>query len=131
MTHDPLAPISDIIREETTFFLRLVMFVAFCALAALALGAFAAPRAGGPEECAVIGDIGITARALAEEGLAQDSARRILDRMYPAALAAKWADPILRIAYTDKRSARQFANDLGSACMQRMGDVDGFLGVNA
>lgn len=90
----------------------------------------AAPRAGSAEECAGIADMAITARAMAEEKVAQEVAGRVLARMYPKELLAKWSESIVRTAYNEARGAAAFASDLLLACRRSGGVVDGVLGVS-
>jgi len=127
---EPFAPLDELRSETLQFGRHLLVFFLFVVLLCIATGAFAAPSAASGEECAAAADMAITSRALAEEEIPEDAARKVLERMYPAPMIAKWADAILRAAYTDKRSAKRFAGDLMGACLRSRGDLDGVLGVS-
>lgn len=134
MTHAPFDSLSrtlgEHLRQVQAFWLRLVLLVALLALTvSWAGGAHAAPRAQSADECFLITDMGVTARALAEEGLALEAAVRVLARMYPEKMAAKWALAIAARAQTDRRTAKEFAARLYEHCTTNTGNVDGFLGV--
>jgi len=104
--------------------------VAFIILLVFASGVFAAPRAGSQEECAAIADMGVTARALAEEKLSVGATMSVMGRMYHPALMAKWGESIVKAAHRDQRAAKDFAGALANSCMERQGVMDSFLGTS-
>lgn len=122
-------PLDDLCSETAALGRRLVMWLLAIALAGFCATAFAAPRAESGEECSHPADLAVTARALAEEGISREQAAKVVARMYPKALIAKWAEAVLKAAYADSRPAAKFASDLIQHCYKSQGDLDGFLGV--
>ena len=125
----PLSPFDDLYADTAAFGRRLVLWVLAIALLGFPLVALAAPRAASAEECAHAADVAVTARALAEEGLPAERTAKVLERMYPKAVFAKWGEVIVKSAYADKRGAAQYASDLLKHCYTSQGNLDGFLGV--
>lgn len=134
MTHAPFDSFSRSLGEHLkhvqAFWVRLMLLLVLLAAAlSFAVRAEAAPRAQSAQECAAIADMGITARALAQEELAVEAMMRVLARMYPEKMMGKWALSLAQAASRDKASAKDFAAKLYEACLTSQGSVDGVLGV--
>lgn len=93
--------------------------------------ALAAPRAGSAEECYYVSDMALTARALAIEGVPEETTYRIIARMYKGPSASNWFQTIITGARVDKREAGDYARALYQHCTNNRGNVDAFFGVGA
>lgn len=119
-----------------SWFVRVVVLV----LLALALAmifapqALPAPKAENAMECAMAGDMAVTARAMAEEKIEREVALRVMDRIYDAGSERGVAlmRAIVNTAYALKdTSAENFAGELTRHCVRSGGDMDGVLGTDS
>jgi hypothetical protein len=87
-------------------------------------------QAASSNECREFADMAITIRAMAQEGVTKDQAAGAVARIYsmPEARIAFIAAHIMGIAYSDKREAADFANQLAVSCISHRGDLGPFLG---
>lgn len=88
-------------------------------------------QAASGNECREFADMAITIRAMAQEGVSKEQAAGAVVRIYnmPEKRVVDIANVILRVAYSDKREAAEFANQLAVSCIQHRGDLTTFLGT--
>jgi hypothetical protein len=101
------------------------------ALACAAATVPAAPKAADPSECNFFADMAIVVRALSAVGVAKEKAREVIPHIYllPDNRVVEIAAAVLDAGYRDQRVAREFATELGRACMSGGGNMDSVLGV--
>jgi len=102
------------------------------AIALLAGGAFAAPRAKSALECGVAADMAVVAHSLAREEVQRPKAGAIMARIYDVAASDRGQalmKDILEAAYSHRGpSSQQFAEDLLATCLKGGGNMDPVLG---
>lgn len=120
----------------------LATFIVVASLLILPLSVHAAPKAASQAECNFLTDMAITAQALAKQGLPVDVQRQILTRIYLPEAAISGANPelikhlraMLEAVLASsgnyvKLGDGAYAEQLGTACLEKGGDMDSVLGV--
>lgn len=101
-------------------------------LAAVALGANAAPKAESAVECGIAADMAVVARSLAEEQVQRPQASAIMARIYDVSESDRGRElmkDILEAAYGKQSTPSQaFAEELFTACIKSGGNMDTVLG---
>jgi len=69
-------------------------------------------------QCAIVADMGLGSRAMAIEGIGQDSTKRIIEQWYMVGEQTRpITDAVIAKAYRDEREPLQFGRALIAACM--------------
>lgn len=110
--------------------LALALLVTVIAVAS----ANAAPRAMSSDECAIVADMGLVARAHSEGGIEPAKSMAIMHMIYmgedgDAKRTTAFLTEISASAFADKRPPRVYAKDLGNHCVRNSGSIDRFLGT--
>lgn len=107
----------------------LVFIVMILLVLILPLTVWAAPAAKDSMECGMAADMLLTARALAQEKIAEKKIHAILARMYAPAAIEKWADALVTHAQRASSSAEDLSVQFQNHCTGFRGNVDGLLGI--
>jgi hypothetical protein len=108
----------------------LVVLVVLVLLCAGVKHAFGAPHAKNAQECAVLGDMALVARAIAEEHFDPSNAEAILRRIYPIEheRQQELMRAILAAVYRSQAPANEYGVLLYNTCLRKQGDMDELLG---
>lgn len=127
---------SDDARMARAYLRRLIGFVLVLVAVAFTVvyvtKAYAAPRVQSGEECQLLADMALVARALAEDKMPRDQADRIMARIYKVTEhGVAFMNLITAAAYRDEGGAGDFASRFLQTCVNARGNVDSILGTDS